>query len=95
MPNISRGKGSQEMKFNQLIEFNMKHFFKKSYTKFGEETRPIPFSEKLKLTYLWISNLKFYIVCLFILYVKLRISKYIEPKLQATYFYFILSFFKK
>ena len=52
------------MKFNQLIEFNMRNiFFKKSYTKFGEETSPIPFSEKLKLTYLWISNLKFYIVC--------------------------------
>ena len=39
------------MKFGRLIECNMKNiFFEKSYTKWGAETSPRPFSEKLKLT---------------------------------------------
>ena len=38
------------MKCGQLIEYNMRNnFFEKSYTKFGGETSPRPFSEKLKL----------------------------------------------
>ena len=38
------------MKCGQLIECNMRNnFFEKSYTKFGGETSPRPFSEKLKL----------------------------------------------
>ena len=38
------------MKFRQLIECNMRNIFlEKSYTKRGGETRPRPFSEKLKL----------------------------------------------
>ena len=33
LPNISRSKGNQAMKFGQLIEYNMKNIFvKKSYT---------------------------------------------------------------
>ena len=51
LPNISRSKGNQTMKFNQLIECNMrKIFLEKSCTKCGEETSPRPFYEKLKLT---------------------------------------------
>ena len=39
------------MKFGQLIERNMRNnFFEKSYTKWGGETIPRPFSEKLKLS---------------------------------------------
>ena len=50
LPNISRRKGNQTMKCGQLIECNMRNnFFEKSYTKFGGETSPRPFSEKLKL----------------------------------------------
>ena len=38
------------MKFGQLIECNMTHIFlEQLYTKCVEETRPRPFSEKLKL----------------------------------------------
>ena len=39
------------MKFDQLIERNMKNIFlEKSYSKCGGETSPRPFSKKLKLT---------------------------------------------
>ena len=51
LPNISRSKGNQAMKFGQLIEYNMRNIFlEKSYTKCGGETSPRPFSEKLKLS---------------------------------------------
>ena len=51
LPNISRSKGNQTMKFGQLIECNMRNIFlEKSYKKCGEETSPRPFSEKLKLS---------------------------------------------
>ena len=48
---ISRSKGSQTMKFGQLIEYNMRNIFlEKSYTKCRGETSPRPFSEKLRLS---------------------------------------------
>ena len=51
LPNISRSKGNQTMKYGQLIECDMKSIFlEKSYTKYGGETSPRPFSEKLKFT---------------------------------------------
>ena len=47
---ISRSKGNQTMKFGQLIECNMINIFlEKSCTKYGGETSPRPFSEKLKM----------------------------------------------
>ena len=50
LPNISSSKGNQTMKFDQLIECNTRNiFFKKLFTKYGRETSPRPFSEKLKL----------------------------------------------
>ena len=50
LPNISRSKDDQTMKFGQLIECNIRSIFlEKSYTKYGGETSPRPFSEKLKL----------------------------------------------
>ena len=51
LPNISRSKGNQTMKFGQLMECSMRNIFlEKSCTKCGEETSPRPFSEKLKLS---------------------------------------------
>ena len=51
MPNISRSKGNQTVKFGQLIVCNMRNIFLgKSYTKCGWETSPRAFSEKLKLS---------------------------------------------
>ena len=50
-PNISRSKCNQTIKFGQLIEYNIRNIFpEKSYTKYGGETSPRPFSGKLKLT---------------------------------------------
>ena len=51
LPNISRSKGNQTMKFGQLMESNMRKFvLEKPYTKCGGETSPRPFSEKLNLS---------------------------------------------
>ena len=50
LPNISRSKVNQTIKFGQLIEYNLrKIFLVKSYTKCGEVTSPGPFSGKLNL----------------------------------------------
>ena len=45
--NISRSKGNQAMKFDQLIEY---FSLEKSYTKSGRETIPRTFSKKSKLS---------------------------------------------
>ena len=51
LPNISRSKDNQTMKFGQLIEYNMRNIFvEKSYTKCGGETVSRPFSKKSKLS---------------------------------------------
>ena len=51
LANISKSKGNQAMKFGQLIEYKMRNIFLETlYTKYGEETSPRPFSEKLKLS---------------------------------------------
>ena len=51
LPNISSSKGNQTMKFDQLIEYNMKNIFlEKSYTKFGRKASPRPFHKKSKLS---------------------------------------------
>ena len=50
LPNISRSKENQKMKFGQLIEYNMRNIFlEKSYTKCGGETIPKPFFKISKL----------------------------------------------
>ena len=47
LPNISRSKGNQGMKFGQLIENKMRNIFvEKSYTKYAGETIPRPFSKE-------------------------------------------------
>ena len=51
LPNISRSKDNQTVKFGQLIEYNMRNvFLKKSYTKCGGETIPRLFSKNPKLS---------------------------------------------
>ena len=69
LPNISRSKGNQTMKFGQLLEYNMRNIFvEKSYTKFSGETIPRPFFEKLKLS----RSLPKVLYSLFLSYAKLR-----------------------
>ena len=51
LPNISRSKGNQIVKFGQLIEYNMRDIFlEKLYTKYGGETIPRLFSKNPKLS---------------------------------------------
>ena len=51
LPNISRSKGNQTIKFGWLIEYNLrKIFFQKSYTKCAAETIPRPLSKISKLS---------------------------------------------
>ena len=50
LPNISRNKGNQTMKFGQLIEYNMRNIsVEKSYTKCAVETIPWLLSKISKL----------------------------------------------
>ena len=51
LPNISRSKGNQTIKFGQLKEYNIRNlFFEKSYTECGGKSIPRPFPKKLKLS---------------------------------------------
>ena len=50
LPNISRSKDNQTMKFAQLIEYNMRNIFlEKSLAKCGRETLTKPCPKKLKI----------------------------------------------
>ena len=95
MPNISRSKGNQAMKFGQLIECNTKNIFLKIHAQnVMERLVPDPFLKRSNWAYIWINSLKFYTVCFYSIS-SWGLSKYIETKLQITCFYLILSFFKK
>ena len=60
------------MKFGQLIDYNMRIIFiAKWYTKYGRETSPSPFPEKLKLSISMDQQSKV-LYSLFLLYAKLR-----------------------
>ena len=51
LPNMSRSKCNQTMKFGQLIEYNMRNNFReKSHAICVVETTPRPFSKKPKLS---------------------------------------------
>ena len=72
LPNISRIKGNQKIKFGQVIECNMRNIFlDKIYTKFDGETSPRPFSEKLKLS-VSLDQWPKVLYSLLLLYAKLR-----------------------
>ena len=89
LPNIARSKANQAMTLGQLIEYNIRNIFiEKSNANCGGETRPRPFSEKLKLSISWDQYFQV-LHSLFLFYGKLRLSKYIETKLQTTWFYLI------
>ena len=50
LPNISRSKCNQTMKFGQLIKYNRNIFLKKSSIKYNGEANPRPFDKKSKLS---------------------------------------------
>ena len=94
MPSISTSKGNKAMKFGQLIERNKRNIFLEKYTQnVLEKLVPDPFLEKWNWAYLWINGLKFYTVCFYCI-PRWGLSKYIETKLQTTWFYLILGFLK-
>ena len=71
LPNISRSKGNQKMKFGQLIEYNLRNsFVEKSYTKCAAQTIPRPLSEISKLSISLDQQCKV-LNSLFLLYAKL------------------------
>ena len=50
LANISRSKGNQTMKFDQLVEYNMRtNFLEKSFSKCGGETILRPSFKKSRL----------------------------------------------
>ena len=75
------------MKFGQLVGYNRRNIFEKSYTKCGGETILRPFSKQSQnWAYLWVKILKFHIFCFYCL-LSWGLSKVIETKLQTTFFY--------
>ena len=86
---ISRSKGNQRVKFDQLIEYSMRNtFFEKSYSRCGAETIPRLFLKTQNWAYLWINSLNFYLVCFYCM-PSWTLSEYIETKLHTTCFYLI------
>ena len=72
LPNISKIKGNQTMKFGQSIEYDMKNIFlENSCSKCVEETIPRPFSKKTKLT-ISLDQYSKILYNLFLLYAELR-----------------------
>ena len=69
MPSILRSKGSQTMKFAQLIDYNMRNIFLQK-----SETSPRPLSEIWKLS-ITLDQLAKVSDSLFLLYAKLRAIK--------------------
>ena len=61
LPNVSRNKDNEVMKFGQLIEYNMRNIFlEKSYTKYGKKLFPDPFLKNQNCGYFWINSLNLY-----------------------------------
>ena len=75
LPNISRSKSNQTMKFDHLIEYNMKNTFLKNHLQnVVENLVPETFRKNQNSVYLWINSLKYYNVCFYCLS-KLRSTK--------------------
>ena len=69
---MSRSKDNQAMKTGQLREYNFRNIFlEKSYTKYGGETIPRPFSKKSKLS-IYLDQHSKVLYILFLLFAKLR-----------------------
>ena len=90
LPNISKIKDNQRVKFCLLIEYSMRNIFlEKSYIKCDGEAICKLFQKKKKSwAYLWMNSLKIYEVCFYWM-PSWGLSKYIETKLQTTCFYLI------
>ena len=75
LPNISRSKNNQTMKFGLLIEYNMRHIFlEKSNTKWGGKTIPRSISKKTKLS-VYLNEWSKLLYSLFLFNVNLRATE--------------------
>ena len=52
LPNISRSKGSQTMKFGQFMEYNWRNIFLEKLWAECRETITRPFSKNIKIEYI-------------------------------------------
>ena len=94
LPNTSRSKSNQTMTFGQFIEYNMRSIFLKNYTpNLLEKLFQDTFPRNQKWAYLLINSLMFYRICFYCIS-SWGLSKYIESKLQNTFFYLEYSFLK-
>ena len=64
------------MKFGQLIDYNIKYFSLKLYTKYGEETSPRPFYKISKLS-LCLDQQSEMLYFLLLLYVRVEVYQHI------------------
>ena len=72
--NISWSKSNQTMKFDQVIEYNMRNtFLERSYTKCREIEKLLPhlFLKSQIWAYLWINSLKFFKACFYCMFLQL------------------------
>ena len=87
LPNISRSKSNQAMKFSSLIEYNIRSIFlEKSYTKCGGETIPRSFFRNQNWPYLWINSLKLYAICFYCM-LSWGLLKYIKTRLKTNCYF--------
>ena len=94
--NIWRSKGNQTMKYGQLIEFNKRNIFrKKLYSRCGERLFSDPFLKIKNWAYLWINSLKFYTVCLFIVFQVEDYRNILKLSCRSLAFTSYQNFFKK
>ena len=66
LPNISRSKGNQTMKFGQLTECNIRNIFLENHTQIVvEKLVPNPFLKNGNGACFRINGLKFYAICFY------------------------------
>ena len=82
------------MKFGQLIESNIRNIFLENLQNVLEKVVPDTFLKNQNWAYLWINSPMYYTVYFYCM-PSWELSKYIETKLQTTWFYLILSFLEK
>ena len=81
MPNISRSKNNQAMKFDQLIDYNMRNtFLEKSYIKCGKKLVPDLFIKNQNGAYLSASTTWIVIKFVFIICLSWGLPRYIKTK---------------
>ena len=88
LPDILRGKGNHTMKFDQIIEYNMRNIFLKNHTQ-NLVAKLVPdLKKEIKIEHISgpVSN---FTKIVFIAYPDCGLPKHIEAKVLITCFYFL------